>query len=626
MKKLILTLGIFILSCAPAFARTCTWDGGGVDNLASTPANWDTDTTCVAGDAVLLNATSKACTLDLTAAFASITTTAGYGAAVTPSVTTNVTGNVTLADGTWTHGSQTLVVSSTSTITVGNNQLYGLTLSGYVAYAFGGDITTNGTFTYSNYASVTGGYTIHAKGDIVGSNSGSICDITATTSLNISIEGSTNQNVNFSTDSGYPLRAPVNIASTGGTVYFTNNTHRLSKGLTRSSGTVDFITNTSTVIFSPQSAAVNVMAGTYYALTFATYNSSTSYNTNLDGNITVNNAYAHGLSTTSVSGYVKLVGYRIYTKGSVTLNDYAAPGNTTVLDINGSGAQAVDLRGSTSYYNNIPIEVTNTSSVTFSNNDSYTDSTITFNGPGTYNLGSGVWYHKTGQITYTAGTLNASTSTLNIKGSFIAATNGLNWYNVTWSATNTTTLSSLLTVTNSLTSSAATTLAGTGGILAKDLTIDSTKSLSAAGNTLNVTGNFTNNGTFTASTSTVVFSGSTTQAVDGSTAFKNLTIISGHTVTFDDADTFSFSGIFTANGTATSQVTITSDSAGNQTNLDASSGATLDVDNVTATDVANAGAVTIFGTNLTLSNTSGWSEVTVPSPILVSALHGGLTV
>lgn len=59
-----------------------------------------------------------------------------------------------------------------------------------------------------------------------------------------------------------------------------------------------------------------------------------------------------------------------------------------------------------------------------------------------------------------------------------------------------------------------------------DLTIDATGTLNASGNTLSVFGNWLNNGTFTASTSTVVMKGDATQGFNGATTtrFNNLHI------------------------------------------------------------------------------------------------------
>ena len=59
------------------------------------------------------------------------------------------------------------------------------------------------------------------------------------------------------------------------------------------------------------------------------------------------------------------------------------------------------------------------------------------------------------------------------------------------------------------------------GAVAKTVTINSGATLNGGTNTLTVSGNFTNNGTFTAATGTVVFNASAT--ISGTVAFNNLT-------------------------------------------------------------------------------------------------------
>jgi len=71
-------------------ARLCVWDGGDAGALASTAANWDTDTAPVAGDDILfdgLNATGDdPCTWDLaTNSFGTFTIAAGYTGTITQS-------------------------------------------------------------------------------------------------------------------------------------------------------------------------------------------------------------------------------------------------------------------------------------------------------------------------------------------------------------------------------------------------------------------------------------------------------------------------------------------------------------------------------------------------------------
>ncbi|MEP6794325.1 MAG: hypothetical protein ABJB16_08370, partial [Saprospiraceae bacterium] len=75
---------------------------------------------------------------------------------------------------------------------------------------------------------------------------------------------------------------------------------------------------------------------------------------------------------------------------------------------------------------------------------------------------------------------------------------------------------------------------GAAGGLSRNLTINSGASLTISGsNTLSISGNWSNNGTFTANTSTVTFNG-TTQSIGGSvtTLFNNLVLSNSGTKTF----------------------------------------------------------------------------------------------
>jgi len=57
-----------------------------------------------------------------------------------------------------------------------------------------------------------------------------------------------------------------------------------------------------------------------------------------------------------------------------------------------------------------------------------------------------------------------------------------------------------------------------------NITVNSSQTFSGSSNTLTVYGNFTNNGTFTYSTSMIIFGGSANQTITGTTTFYNLTI------------------------------------------------------------------------------------------------------
>ena len=98
---------------APARAAPYTWDGGGGNNNASTPANWVGDAAPSAGDDIILDATTnKDMTWDAAAPSSVASwTQVGYTGAVTfatvygASGFTNfeITGNCVVSNGTWTH-------------------------------------------------------------------------------------------------------------------------------------------------------------------------------------------------------------------------------------------------------------------------------------------------------------------------------------------------------------------------------------------------------------------------------------------------------------------------------------------------------------------------------------------
>ena len=62
VRNYLLFLGIvalavlaFTISSEDSEARLCVWDGGDAGALASTAANWDTDTAPIAGDSILFD-------------------------------------------------------------------------------------------------------------------------------------------------------------------------------------------------------------------------------------------------------------------------------------------------------------------------------------------------------------------------------------------------------------------------------------------------------------------------------------------------------------------------------------------------------------------------------------------
>lgn len=205
--------------------------------------------------------------------------------------------------------------------------------------------------------------------------------------------------------------------------------------------------------------------GDLYKLSFTEIDvSGASPTITLGGDITVTNTFSTARVASASAPTLTINGNNLYLEGDVSLGDYTGLAGTTVFQITGGATQAISQ--SSNFYD-------------FAND-------LVINKSGNTATLSGTWDYKTGTLTYTAGTFSAGTSTLNIKGSCALNTgggSGISWYNITHSATNTTTLSSALTSTGTHTVSAATTISGTQDIVLK--------------------GNFTNSSTFNAGTCTV---------------------------------------------------------------------------------------------------------------------------
>lgn len=110
-NTIFMALLVFLLPDA-LLAATRTWDGGGADELASNPTNWDGNAALVANDAIVLNATShKSMTWNMTNMTVASWTQVGYLGTVTVATVygatgftnLNITGNCVINNGMWTH-------------------------------------------------------------------------------------------------------------------------------------------------------------------------------------------------------------------------------------------------------------------------------------------------------------------------------------------------------------------------------------------------------------------------------------------------------------------------------------------------------------------------------------------
>ena len=124
---------------------------------------------------------------------------------------------------------------------------------------------------------------------------------------------------------------------------------------------------------------------------------------------------------------------------------------------------------------------------------------------------------------------------------------------------------------------------GSAGAICKTLTIETGASVTMGGTyTFDIYGNFTNNGTFTPSTSTVTFMNNGTVSGSSATTFHNLTIHTDKTLTGSSA-TMNITGHWTNNGTFTNN------------------GGTVVFNGTSAQDITG---ITTFN-NLTINNTAG---------------------
>lgn len=464
MKKLFLIFGFLLLLSSPAFARTCTWDGGGGDNLASTAANWDTDTTCVAADVVVFNATSsKNCTFDLTAAFTSINTTS-YTGTVTASVTMTFTGGVTFANSTFAHGNQLFKLTGNQTISVGTtgNTFYDLTAdANNITITLSSNITVEHDINFQAYSGnsqwQTDGSTrkVYVARNLTATSP--YRNIATGNEVTIEVNGTGSQTWSGEYGSGgtgyensWSFNIIINKSSGTLTMVGDATNHIFYQGgvtsFTYTAGTVDWSTNT--VTYRPTSSnTISTGSGMhFYKVSLPASNTYT-----LSTDVYVDNTF-----TTLTDGQPTINGssYKLMLAGNVDFaSQYRVLGDATI-EFTGSSSQTfTSIAGSAggAYAGGIEINMIVNKS----------GGTLTFSGGNTFRFGGS----KT--LTYTAGTVDAGTSVLAPNGTCTLNTNGITWYDVTFGQGYTFTLTSNMAVSRnlSLVSSVTTnTYSGSGSI------------------------------------------------------------------------------------------------------------------------------------------------------------------
>lgn len=420
-------------------------------------------------------------------------TTAGQG--VLPNITVNKSSSDTLRldsviafGGNWTQtagiiaaGSSTLYINSSSSFLSNSFSINNLIMKSgaSMAAASGVTITVLGDFTgYSSYTGGTGYFDM--KGDLTINSTGTLSSYTG----NIRINGNGNQTITGSSSAfnGYLPnirigKHPADTLFLVGTITQTG-TWDLDSGVV-SAGTSTMCINNTDVYGTQNWNNLIIASG-------SSSNIASTDTLRVLGNLTFN-------TTGSV---VALGGGTMHVKGNITMQHTAANTSTQscTLVINGTGTQTLTGNGTagTGMFCNIVIDKPATDTL-------YLSSIISVRGNWTYKRGI------VNATTHAAGVAFYGSNTVDAQGT---AGNVMSFYNVQVYSGTVTLAGSLRTVNN--------------------FQINGSSTCAPGSNTIYVGGTWNNNGTFSASTSTVAFEGSGYRAIKkASTAletFYNLTL------------------------------------------------------------------------------------------------------
>ncbi len=335
-----------------------------------------------------------------------------------------------------------------------------------------------------------------------------------------------------------------------------------------------FTADTSTVVFDATATGKTITDGgsDWNNVTFNGSGGGWSFadSTVLAGDLTVTAGTLSGTNNIAVSG-----GDITGTDGSINFT-----GGTTSLS--GAGNLGPTGTGTYTFYNltlsGSAATTTLAGAITVSNDISIgTDRILALNDKDLTVNGGDITTTTTGSITCSGCT--AGTMTLSGAGTVGGGTGSITFYNLTLSgSTATTTLGTAITILNDIS-------------IGADRTLD----VSASDYAINVGGNWSNSGTFTAQNGTLTFDGSASQSIaSGSSSFYNLTITNASTngITFTDnctvttftATTASTKLTFNAGSTyAFTNISLDGQATGTKIVMQSSSGGTAWLFNITGT-------------------------------------------
>jgi hypothetical protein len=224
---------------------------------------------------------------------------------------------------------------------------------------------------------------------------------------------------------------------------------------------------------------------------------STTSNLLITGNLSVSGSLSATVGTVTMNGSSKTI------TGAGTIGFFALSASGTLsATASFSIASSLDVSGSITATAGTAI-FTNTSNL----NGTANLFNVTINGT-SLTLSANAVLGIASNLTITAGALNVTantTNTVNFNGTGAQTVNAITYHHLSLSNGNTKTAVGAITTNGTLTIATATTLAGSSY-------------------THQVYGNWVNNGTFTAATSTVQFRGAANKAITGTTTFNILTI------------------------------------------------------------------------------------------------------
>ena len=411
-----------------------TWTGNGANELWSTVGNWDTAVPTAATTAVFNNTggnSNKNVTITNGATCLSLTCT-GYTGRMNFANNLTVATNVTLGAGMTTSGSANISKTGTGTLTSNGVQLSGgitLPTAGGTTQTFGDNWLITGSFGGNNGATtiVGGGFTASIGGSLTAPAAQTIsttpfmyllrgtgtlsgfhaCSAAVTSTIQISSSGTITQS---------------NTSFTGVIFTYTTGSYISTGTLTIAGGTNTF-NNISSLLFN--------------SLTFG---SAAGQILTLNSNMYVSGALTAGANTGTINGSTLYVGGNIVTNTSGFLG-------TSTIEMSGSSNASITTTGVGVIQNNFVINKCGGATITLP-----TAGTIT-------------WGLAGRTLTYTAGSVNVSTSTIQVPINTNVTMSGMPFYNLTLPGLATYTITTPISVSNNLTLAATgnTTFTGSGG-------------------------------------------------------------------------------------------------------------------------------------------------------------------